>query len=465
MTRRLLTALTTMLWAAHLAAQSAPIADHHQHLIGPAIIGLLATDSGGPESITAPGLVALLDSAGIERALVLSVAYMYGSPSRTVKDEYAMVRAENDWTAAQAALYPERLRAACGFNPLKEYALDELARCGLDPGLRHAIKLHFGNADVQLDNPAHRARVREVFRAANARRMAIVVHMRASISRKRPYGAAQARLFLEQLLPLVPDIPVQVAHLAGTGPGYDDPPSDSAMAVLAEAVQRGDPRTRRLWFDVTTVADPGISPANAARLVKRIRQVGVERILYGSDAAIGENLRPRAGWAAFRRLPLTDSELDRIARNVAPHLRESASRAVPASVGQDASDRAAIQELARRFSAAYVRGDAGAMTDLYTRDAVLFPERSAAITGRDAIRRYWTLPPGRRVTRHVLSPEGITIDGRHAYDHGTFEIAGERDGVAWGPSHGKYVVVWRREGDTWRMHLDMWNSGPEKAGP
>jgi hypothetical protein len=27
------------------------------------------------------------------------------------------------------------------------------------------------------------------------------------------------------------------------------------------------------------------------------------------------------------------------------------------------------------------------------------------------------------------------------------------------------VVVWRREGDTWRMHLDMWNSGPEKAGP
>jgi ketosteroid isomerase-like protein len=200
-------------------------------------------------------------------------------------------------------------------------------------------------------------------------------------------------------------------------------------------------------------------------LVKRIRQVGVERILYGSDAAIGENLRPRAGWAAFRRLPLTDSELDRIARNVAPHLRESASRAVPASVGQDASDRAAIQELARRFSAAYVRGDAGAMTDLYTRDAVLFPERSAAITGRDAIRRYWTLPPGRRVTRHVLSPEGITIDGRHAYDHGTFEIAGERDGVAWGPSHGKYVVVWRREGDTWRMHLDMWNSGPEKAGP
>ena len=136
--------------------------------------------------------------------------------------------------------------------------------------------------------------------------MAIAVHLRASISRNRPYGAREVRLFLEQLLPLVPDIPVQIAHLAGAGPGYDDPPADSAMAVLAEAVERDDPRTGRLWFDVTTVADPDISPANAARVARRIRQVGVERVLYGSDAAAGDNLRPREGWAAFRRLPLTE---------------------------------------------------------------------------------------------------------------------------------------------------------------
>jgi uncharacterized protein (TIGR02246 family) len=129
-----------------------------------------------------------------------------------------------------------------------------------------------------------------------------------------------------------------------------------------------------------------------------------------------------------------------------------------------ASDTAALHELARQFSAAYVRGDAEAMTDLYTPDAVLFPERSAAITGREAIRRYWTLPPGRRITRHILTPTQIIVDGRHAYDHGTYEITGERDGKSTGTFSGKYVVVWRREGGTWRMHLDMWNSGPEKDG-
>jgi uncharacterized protein (TIGR02246 family) len=125
------------------------------------------------------------------------------------------------------------------------------------------------------------------------------------------------------------------------------------------------------------------------------------------------------------------------------------------------SDSAAIHELARQFSAAYVRGDPVAMAELYTSDAVIFPERSEAITGRDAIRRYWTLPPGRRVTRHVITPTQIKVDGRHAYDHGIFEISGVRDGKAWGPSKGKYVVVWRREGGSWRIHLDMWNSGPQ----
>jgi uncharacterized protein len=297
------------------------MADHHQHLFSPAIVSLLATRSDGPQAITAPDVVALLDSAGIRRALLLSVAYMYGSPARSVGDEYAKVRAENDWTGAQAARYPERLRAFCSFNPLKEYAMAELARCGEDPRLRRGIKLHFGNSDVQLENPAHLQRVRRVFRAANEHYMAIVVHLRANISRKRPYGAAQARVFLEQLLPVAPDIPVQVAHLAGTGPGYDDPPADSAMAVLAEAVEQRDPRTRRLWFDVTTVVDRNISPANAALVTRRIRQVGVDRVLYGSDAAVGDNLRPREGWAAFRSLPLSEPEFETIAGNMAPYLR------------------------------------------------------------------------------------------------------------------------------------------------
>ncbi|OLC02431.1 MAG: hypothetical protein AUH45_09095 [Gemmatimonadetes bacterium 13_1_40CM_69_22] len=133
--------------------------------------------------ISAGDLIELLDAAGIRRALVLSVAYMYGSPNRPpVENEYEKVRAENDWTSQQLARFPDRLRGFCRFNPLKEYALAELTRCASDPQLHFGIKLHFGNSDVDLHNPQHVDLLRQVFRAANEHRMAIVVHMRSSVT-------------------------------------------------------------------------------------------------------------------------------------------------------------------------------------------------------------------------------------------------------------------------------------------
>jgi ketosteroid isomerase-like protein len=75
------------------------------------------------------------------------------------------------------------------------------------------------------------------------------------------------------------------------------------------------------------------------------------------------------------------------------------------------SEEEAIQEAARQFSAAYMRGDANAMVALYTPDAVIFPERSDAISGHDALRRYWTARPGQKITRHLLIPTDVTVDG------------------------------------------------------
>jgi predicted TIM-barrel fold metal-dependent hydrolase len=305
--------------AAH--AQTVPAGDYHQHVFSAADITMLGPSSG-LVALDADQLVTLLDAAGIKRAVLLSIAYMAGSPARKVDDEYVKVRRENDWTAAQAARHPGRLIAFCSFNPLKDYALAELERCARTPGLDHGIKLHIGNSDVQLDDPAHVARLRQVFAAANAHGMAIVVHLRANIGKKRPYGAAQARIFLDQVMPAAPDVVVQVAHFAGSGPGYDDPPAQAAMAVLADAVENHDPHANNLWFDAASIVDRDIRPETAAVVVKFIRQVGVGRVLYGTDSAQGANLRPRESWAAFQQLPLSPAELAHIAANVPPYFPE-----------------------------------------------------------------------------------------------------------------------------------------------
>lgn len=297
-----------------------PRGDFHQHVFSDRILALLGPDTG-LVALPSSELMPLLDAAGIRKAVLLSTAYMYGSPQRQVEDEYVRVRQENDWTAGQAGQFPDRLLAFCGFNPLKEYALVELNRCASIPGLRRGIKLHLGNSDVQLDKPAHVERLREVFAAANAKGMAIVVHLRANIGKKRPYGKQQARTFLEQVLPAAPDVVVQVAHLGGTGPGFEDPPARAVLGVLADAMARRAPHTRNLWFDVASVADPELTPQSAAEMAARIRQIGVHRVLYGSDSAQGDNLRPREAWAAFRRLPLSEAEFAQIAGNVPPYCR------------------------------------------------------------------------------------------------------------------------------------------------
>src|SRR5437899_12573529 len=97
---------TLFLMFAAGAASAQPLVDHHQHLFHPDATGL-APESG---TVTASELVAYLDAAGIRRAVVLSVAYMFANPNRpAVPDEYTNVRAENDWTSAQGARLPDRM--------------------------------------------------------------------------------------------------------------------------------------------------------------------------------------------------------------------------------------------------------------------------------------------------------------------------------------------------------------------
>jgi predicted TIM-barrel fold metal-dependent hydrolase len=268
------------------------------------------------QPLSADGLIEEMDEAGLQRALVLSVAYWFGSGERerSLEEEYRWVRAENDWTAEQAARHPDRLVAFCSVNPLREYAIEEVERCAAHAHLS-GLKLHFGNSWVEVKDPAHLARVREVFRSANRLSLPIVIHLWTGPAYESE-GREHAEIVLNHLLPAAPDVPVQIAHFGGGGPGY----TDSALEVYADAIAAGDARTKNLYFDVATVAERQSADALAA-FARRIRQVGLDRVLWATDAA-PPNPAARQAWLTFRAaVPLTTEELDAIARNVAPYLR------------------------------------------------------------------------------------------------------------------------------------------------
>jgi predicted TIM-barrel fold metal-dependent hydrolase len=293
------------------AGARAQIIDYHQHLYSP-VAGPISV--AGWKGVTADELIPLMDQAQISRAVVLSTAYSLSNPHKPpVPNEREAVRKDNDWISAQVAMHPDRLTGFCSVNPLKPYAVEEINRCAKDPNLRTGLKLHFGNSDVDVDNPAHLAQLKRVFRAANRNRMAILVHAHANVNFKRPYGSREARVFLEQLLPEAPDITVVLAHMAGAG-SFDES-SQEASAVYAGAIARHDPRVRYLYFDACISAEA----VEATLLAQRIREIGVSRILYGSDAPVKGNL-PADVLERWHKIPLTAEEFRVIETNLAPFL-------------------------------------------------------------------------------------------------------------------------------------------------
>lgn len=268
-----------------------------------------------PRAATPELLVKHLDASGIKRAIVLSTAYWYGSAfSKPPENEYAKVRAENDWVSEQVARFPDRLVGFCSFNPLKGYALEELERCTKNPRFR-GLKLHFGNSGVDVTNPQHADKIRAVFAAANEKRFPIVVHLWLV----GKYGREHSQALLDRVLPSAPDIHIQIAHMAASGPGYH---SDDAMEVFANAAEAGDPRMKNIYFDVASMVTRELPAATLELVAKRLRQVGMNRVLWATDRVGASDDRSRDwDWTAFRRLPLTEEEFRTIARNVAPHMR------------------------------------------------------------------------------------------------------------------------------------------------
>ena len=307
-----------------------PIADHHVHVRSvagtEALIrimekvkqqkGVEITDSAGAKKV-----ITLLDSSGIEKAVLLSTAYFFSMPEVEFENEATKVRRENDYVARQAAKYPKRLTAFCGLNPLSAYALKEIERCAEYHSVS-GIKLHLANSAVDLRNEEHRKKLGRVFEAADSHGLAIVIHL---WTRNPDYGRKDVNLFIDEVLSRAPNIHVQIAHLGG--PGTFNEATDRASAAFASAITNDHSSMDKVWFDLAAVpAYPGgakskeeqekIQKTNR-KIEQRIRQIGTDRILWGTDWIAGPTERYVK---RIKSIPLSTKIMEAIASNSAPYL-------------------------------------------------------------------------------------------------------------------------------------------------
>ncbi|XYK64826.1 SgcJ/EcaC family oxidoreductase [Serratia nematodiphila] len=127
------------------------------------------------------------------------------------------------------------------------------------------------------------------------------------------------------------------------------------------------------------------------------------------------------------------------------------------------STETAIRAENDRWANAFKRGDYRAIGHLYTEDGTLLQPGGERVTGAAAISKYFTEGYTGK------APDTVTFSNFEFYGNDKVvtevsdSIIRDHDGNL--KSRGKQILIFLKQGDSWKLHRDIWNDdGPLKPG-
>jgi len=115
--------------------------------------------------------------------------------------------------------------------------------------------------------------------------------------------------------------------------------------------------------------------------------------------------------------------------------------------------KAVIDETNKQFTAAALKGDSAAFVSLYHPDAQIFPPNGEAVNPKQMgsmMAEFQKMG----VTSFDLNAKEIFEGNDVVTEVGTYTMS---DGKKFNDK-GKYIVVWKKDGDKWKLYRDIWNS-------
>jgi len=126
------------------------------------------------------------------------------------------------------------------------------------------------------------------------------------------------------------------------------------------------------------------------------------------------------------------------------------------SLNEEASRIAAAEQ---RFLSLFALNDAAKIAACYTDDAEILAANVSSVRGRAEIESLFkfTNRPG-----HTLEFQTAELDvqGATAIEIGAY-VRRQNDGSTF--DRGRYIVVWKRIDDEWKIHRDMFTSQPRSG--
>jgi ketosteroid isomerase-like protein len=112
------------------------------------------------------------------------------------------------------------------------------------------------------------------------------------------------------------------------------------------------------------------------------------------------------------------------------------------------------------FKEAFNSGDAAGVAALYTADGQLAAPNSDIIEGAEALAGFWKAFIEMGLKVEALDTVEVDEYGDSAVEQGRYRLV-DADGNA--VDHGKYMILWKRDGVGWKLHRDIFNSSAPAA--
>lgn len=119
--------------------------------------------------------------------------------------------------------------------------------------------------------------------------------------------------------------------------------------------------------------------------------------------------------------------------------------------------KTAIQKVIAEFEKAANAKDATTIANMYAPDATLLPPGAPMIKGRENIRVFWQSFLNAGAADASLRIVEVGVSGDMAYEIGAFKAKLPTSQGTLALTEGKYVVVWKRQGDGIHMVADIFN--------
>jgi len=99
-----------------------------------------------------------------------------------------------------------------------------------------------------------------------------------------------------------------------------------------------------------------------------------------------------------------------------------------------------------------------ALDEVYTSDARILPPGAPMISGREAIKKFWSgLIQSANARSAVLASVEVMPAGDGVVELGQATLTLENPDGSTAQMSAKYVVYWRQEDSRWKWHVDIWN--------